>query len=184
MRSSRFSWKKLRMVKYFKDWNFVFLGTMQEVEYGKFVDASTNLKSLKIALKWQFWLGWPRFQSSSLQVAFHKITRSTWCPFIWRLMWPNIETYWQKNYKLMRRTHWMSNISKKLLYVLTEVLIQRQLYVSSSTFFFRNCMWKNTPMIFNIYDHALQSFLSPLVIRWKGFLRGSKKMLGSKSRWI
>lgn len=62
------------------------------------------------------------------------------------------------------------------------VLIQRWLHATSSTFFLIMGLWKSMPLNFSICGPALLSFLSPLVIRWKGFLWGSKKVLEQSSR--
>lgn len=75
----------------------------------------------------------------------------------------------------MGRTHWIGNMSKDLLSILMEVLIQRWLHATSSDFFLRERMWKCTPTIFSICAPTLLSFLPPL------FLQVSKKMLESKS---
>lgn len=51
MRSSRISWKNLRMVKFPKHESFIFLGRMQEGDKGKFVDALEKLEKFKDCIK-------------------------------------------------------------------------------------------------------------------------------------
>ena len=91
-------------------------------------------------------------QTQKFLIASHIpwITRSTQPPLTWRVMWPNIGTYWQNNYNLMGRTPWIGNISDKFLSVLMVVLIHWWLHITSFVFFLILGMWKSTPMSFKI----------------------------------
>ena len=53
-------------------------------------------------------------------------------PLIWRLMWPNIGTYWHEIYNMMGKIHWIG--LEKLLFILTRVLIQRWFHITSFAF--------------------------------------------------